>query len=649
MSGIVGIVHAGGRPIEPALLHALTESLAFRGPDAQEVWAEGPAGLGHALLRTDESTSDRQPCTLDGQVWLTADARIDGRADLVRRLREAGRTVAAEATDAELILHAYHAWGEACVEQLLGDFAFALWDGPRRRLFCARDHFGVKPFYYARSGDGLVFSNTLDCVRCHPDVTSALNEQALGDFLLFGFNQELTSTSFADVQRLPPAHALTWADGELRLRRYWSLPTDRRLTYRRQSDYVEHFREVLRTAVADRLRTQRVGVFMSGGLDSTTVAAVARDLLAQGPRPFDLRAYTLVYDRLIPDEERHYSGLAAAALGLPIHYLPADDYLPFVGWQQRGWRTPEPTDEPLALGFLDQLEQVRAHSRVALTGQGGDAVFFPAPLYLVELLGQFRWGRWLAEVGSYLLSHGKLPPLGLRNWWVRRRNRLHEAFPYPDWLDEAFARRLGLRQRWQELTRQPAEVHPTHGAAAWRLLAPYWTNLLEGLDPGVTRCPVELRHPLFDLRLSDFVFAIPPMPWCVDKELLRSAMRGILPESVRRRPKTLLAGDPLGVILRLGSGRWLQRDMLAHVGAYVDRQRVLADLESYPRAGTHDSYLAVRPLCLDHWLRSLSINVLFHRSEKHHAAAAVQGGVGEETLPPPRAHRVRSPARADPE
>jgi asparagine synthase (glutamine-hydrolysing) len=621
MSGIVGIVHPAGRPVAPALLRELTDALAYRGPDGREVWSDGPAGLGHALLCTDERSGDRQPCTLDGRVWLTADARIDGRADLVRRLRDAGQSVGAEPTDAELILHAYQAWGENCVEHLLGDFAFALWDGPRRRLFCARDHFGVKPFYYAHSGDGLVCSNTLDCVRLHPAVRDTLDELAIGDFLLFGYNQEPASTFFADVRRLPPAHSLTWADGELRLRRYWNLPTEQRTSCKRPVDFVEGFREVFALAIRDRLRTERAGVYMSGGLDSTALAAVARRLLGAGPGPLDLRAYTLVYDRLIPDEERHYSTLAAAALGLPIEHLPADDELPFADRRRPGWHTPEPTDEPLSASFFDQLDQVLPHGRVVLTGQGGDAVLHPSPLYLMGLLGKFRWGRWLAAVGGYLLRRGKPPPLGLRTLWARRRGRPRLAFPYPEWLNPTFAERLDLRQRWERLTREPDEPHPTHGAAAWRLLSPYWTNMFEGFDPGLTGRPVEFRHPFFDLRLIDFVFAVPPVPWCVDKELLRAAMRGILPEDVRRRRKTLLAGDPLDLILRRGPGPWLERDTaLSHVADYVDGERVLAGLESYPTARVRDSYTAVRSLCLNYWLRSLYVSAPVPQLEKHHAA-----------------------------
>src|ERR1051325_888452 len=184
MSGIVGIVNLDGAPVDRELLSQMTDFLSFRGPDAQEVWVEDNVGFGHAMLRTTwEAKTERQPLTLDGKIWLTADARIDGRAELIAELEaklrrkiepvelhgQASRltddsyhsngydSVARTPNDAELILFAYEAWGEDCVKHLIGDFAFAIWDSRHRRLFCARDHFGVKQFYYAQVGGAFIF------------------------------------------------------------------------------------------------------------------------------------------------------------------------------------------------------------------------------------------------------------------------------------------------------------------------------------------------------------------------------------------------------------------------------------------------------------------------------------------------------------
>jgi len=221
MSGIVGILNLDGAPVDRSLLDRMTRFMSFRGPDGQHSWLNGNVGFGHTLLQpTDEPTHERQPCSLDGHVWITAEARADGQRDLVRELEAAGKTDLSGATDAELLLHAYQTWAELCVEHLIGDFAFAIWDGRRHRLFCARDHFGVKPFYYIRAGITFVFSNTLNCLRSHPLSSDDLNEMAVADFLLFLQNQELDTTTFAKIGRLPPAHTLTFSRGGATVRRY---------------------------------------------------------------------------------------------------------------------------------------------------------------------------------------------------------------------------------------------------------------------------------------------------------------------------------------------------------------------------------------------------------------------------------------------
>src|SRR5438874_2581685 len=152
MSGMTGIFNRDGAPVDRDLLSRMTAYMGFRGPDAQEIRTSGGIGFGHTLLRTTwESETENQPYVLE-DVWITADARIDAREDLIRHLQAAGRHPSQNASDPELILHSYHAWSEQCLDRLLGDFSFAIWDQRARRLFCARDHFGIKRFYYSLSG-----------------------------------------------------------------------------------------------------------------------------------------------------------------------------------------------------------------------------------------------------------------------------------------------------------------------------------------------------------------------------------------------------------------------------------------------------------------------------------------------------------------
>ncbi len=623
MSGIVGLVNLDGSPTDRGLLGRMTRSLAPRGPDQQATWADGPAGLGHALLRTtDESEGERQPLTLDGAVWVTADARIDDRAALVDKLAGQGRAASLGRPDAELVLHAYHAWGERCVGHLLGDFAFAVWDGRRRRLFCARDHFGVKPFFYAHVGDRFVFSNTLNCVRLHPDVSDELNDLAIADFLIFHRNQDVATTAFAAVRRLPPAHSLTVADGTARLIRYWTVPFDGEVRYRRQEEYAEHLRDLLRRAVEDRLRSRRVALLMSGGMDSSAIAAVARRLASPGRQSVDLKAFTVVFDSLIHDEERHFAGLAAEALDIPSDFLRADGYRLYEGWDRPELHTPEPSGWPCMLTHRDLLRRVAAHGRVVLTGQGADPAMHGSSAYALSLLTSGAWGRLAADVVTSLRRR-YLPKLGLRAR-LRRWRRGPRLTTLPAWLRPGLADRLGLAERCRQAS-QPRTPRHARRPESWReLTSAFWPYMLEDNDPGVTGVPVEYRHPYFDVRVLSWLLAIPPLPWCDNKEVLRSAMAGLLPEPVRRRPKApcsaqaslampiplgvpvgrrrkaFVGADPLPALMRREESAWVDRfEAAPGLAEYVVRERI-PPLFGETHART--IWTNLRPLSLNYWL-----------------------------------------------
>lgn len=601
MSGIVGIVSLDGGPVDAPLLRRMTDSMAYRGPDRRDTWVDGRVGFGHTLLRTAPASDDeRQPATLDGQAWITADARVDGRADLIRELESRGHADVRRAGDALLILHAYHAWGEDCVDRLLGDFAFAIWDGARRALFCARDRFGIKPFYYAVAGGAFVFSNTLDCVRLHPDVGDELNELAIADFLLFEINQDPAATVFVDVRRLAPAHCVTVAEGAPRVRRYWSVPTHARIRYTRSRDYVDHFTDLLRIAVGDRLPAGHVAVWMSGGLDSTSIAAVARRLISEMGRDAEVRAQTIVYDTLIPDEERQYARMAADALGIAVTWFVADDFSPLEEREQSSSWTPEPSGDPFLLMRTEQLKQAAALSRVVLCGTGGDEVLSGS--HVTDLLGKMPLRELGADIVRSLAIHRRRPGLGVRsvvNAWLRRRPRRP---PFPVWLNAGFADRADLRTRWDRVVaQQPSGGHPLRPRTHWRLTAAPWSWTFESWDPGVTGIPVEGRYPFLDLRLVDYLMAIPPLPWSIDKQILRVAMRGVLPDPVRLRNKVPLAGSPLREHFRKPGMDWLDRfEPTPELARWVVRTALPSLADAYDG---EDPWLDLRPLCLDNWLR----------------------------------------------
>ena len=603
MSGIVGIFNMDGAPVDPRLLRQLTDSLSFRGPDAQEIWLDGKVGFGHTLLKTTrESGTERQPLSLDAVTWIVADARVDARRDLIAKLQAHDHQNLGGAADVELILRAYQIWGQKCVEHLLGDFTFAIWDAANQRLFCARDQMGVKPFFYALIGSSLIFSNTLDCLRRHPSTSDALNELAIADFLLFEMNQDPAATAWVDIRRLPPAHVLTCESGNVSVRRYWSLPVATPIHYGRDGECIEHFREVLDAAVADRLRTESAGVFMSGGLDSPTVAASARRVLARDGDYSGLRAYTQVFDSLIPHEERHYSGLVAEALGIPIVFRSDDDLQLFEISGPPEYFVPEPAHSPLPDKTADQLSQLATRSRVALTGFGADPAFScRITEHFRRLLKTGQFGRALADASRYLMTENRLSRLYLRTRWRILFASKSQSPSYPGWLNEDLEKRFGLRDRWETVNHPTAPAESFRPEAYEAMIAPAWAGLFEGFDAGLTRVPVEVRHPFFDLRLVNFLLGLPTLPWCSDKQLLREATRGVLPDSVRLRRKSPLPGDPLIALLQRPEAAWVDRfDPVPELGQYVVRDRI-------PSVhGEKDSWTAwihLRPLSLNSWLR----------------------------------------------
>jgi asparagine synthase (glutamine-hydrolysing) len=476
-------------------------------------------------------------------VKIYANARIDAR-DL--RL-----------TDAEFILAAYERWGDDCVKHLLGDFAFAIWDERRQRLFCARDHFGVKPFFYTHTADSFNFSSTLNELK----VSTTLNEIAVGDYLLFGVNQDQSTTIFKDIQRLPPGHTLIVENNQIKIQRYWAPSLPAEIRFRDPDSYVERFSELLTLAVQDRVRTARVAVSMSGGLDSTSLAAIAREHSTVG-------AFAVVYDTLIPDQERRYSSLAAERLDIPITHLNADPYSLFDEQVPGDMDQPEPfLLSPLTAQFHTLLRLCENFAPVGLTGYDGDS-FMNEPR--VKMRTRIR--RML------------------------RKDDYHGFFP--EWIDESFALRTNLRERCRQFWVKPKfERRP---AAMSALNSKMWTALFEGYDPGATRLNLELRHPFIDLRLVEYLLAIPAVPWCVNKHILRSAMKNKLPDAVLNRHKTGLAGDPALQLVRRASVRWLDSfEVSPQLRAFVNlaRRRPVVEEET-----TDGLWASLRVFALNYWL-----------------------------------------------
>ena len=619
MSGIVGILNRDGAPADRGLLQALAHFLAYRGPDGREVWVHVAVGFGHTMLRTTrESLNERQPTGLDGRFWITADAWIDCRAELRAELEASWRKLSRTTADPDLILHAYAAWNEDCVQHLRGDFSFAIWDIRDKKLFCARDHFGIKPFYYAEIGDTFVFSNTLNCVRLHPSVPDELNDAAILDFLLAGLNCDNATTTFRDVRRLPPAHSLTISTEGSRVKRYWEAPIDGRIRYRREEEYVEHFQALLKDAVADRMRTDRVGIFLSGGLDSSSIAVTARQLMDASSERADLRAHTTHYERLIPDAEGSFAKKVAEHLRIPIRLQALDNLKPFERWDDAKIAWPEPVEDPFFAGLLDGFQMIGADCRVVFNGEGNDALMnFQMTPYARDLVRRKEWGRLLTEMRRFLRVR-RVPWRGV----LALGQKFFGSGPlvpvFPKWISPRLADSEEAKERFgRVLGTSNLQRHPVAPLAYASLALPQWTSLFEINDPGWTRFPVEVRYPFLDLRIVDYLLAIPPFPWFYEKHLARRSMAEWLPADILARPKTPLVSDPLVAQLKRPETSWIDHvKWTEEIDHYVDRSMLpkLGDETSQAKAR-----VGIRPHCLNFWLQ-------FARRVRYNLIAEVRNG-----------------------
>ena len=336
---------------------------------------------------------------------------------------------------------------------------------------------------------------------------------------------------------------------------------------------------------------------MSGGLDSPALAVAAVEL---GAKPV---AVTWVYDRLIPDQERHYAGLVAQHLGIPIHYKVQDDE-PW-GWEPgaKPIHTPEPCD-PLGLVAFQQFRrEISAHARVFFLGYGPDAALqYEWRSHLTYLARQKRWVRLCRDLAFHFTAHKRLPliPTLPRMWKERRRNQPNWYDPsLPAWINQEFQASHRLTERFAEIMRHTPSPHPIRKTAHASFAGDLSAGGLDGYDPGFTGMATELRDPFLDLRLLRFLLAVPAIPWCRDKYLIRMALRGLLPESIRRRPKAPVPGFPY--LDRARRNRQPQLPEYSGLSRYVD----LKDLPPWPGRDREEFDYLVRVLGLHYWLIGL--------------------------------------------
>ena len=280
MSGIAGIYYRDGKPVDPADIQSMLSAIASRGPDGQGTWTDGPTGLGHCMLRnTPESIHETQPLANNGDnLVITADARLDNRGELIKSLK-LDYQEPEYISDAAIILNAYKKWNEDCAARLLGDFAFAIWDRNRQRLYCAVDHFRIKPVCYFNSRQAFIFSSQVSGLLPGKLVPGEINRLRTGA-LFFQEISEIDNTTcfYKDIFYLQPGSYLVTDNNKTLVRSYWSVDEIGRTARNTDEEYRQEFMEILGDSVNCRLRSnENTGIALSGGIDSATVAALAEN------------------------------------------------------------------------------------------------------------------------------------------------------------------------------------------------------------------------------------------------------------------------------------------------------------------------------------------------------------------------------------
>jgi asparagine synthase (glutamine-hydrolysing) len=573
--GICGIV-AFGRPAEAGVVADMARLLEHRGPDGKGSFAAADVALGaRRLAIIDLSSAGDQPfASDDGTLQLIHNGEIYNYRELRRELESNGHRFRS-ATDTEVILAAYADWGTRCVERFNGMWAFALWDSRHRRLFCSRDRFGVKPFYYRFDGRRFVFASELKAFAADPATRLAPNPTAVREYLEQAYADHTDETFFVGIRRLPAAHSLTVDADGLRIVRYWELEPREP-----PADAASALRQLFLDSVGLRLRSDvPVGTALSGGLDSSAIAVAVdhlfrSDAASAASRGTRQPTFTVYFD--VPGfDERPYARAVVEKAAAEPHWITfgADDLvadLPAIVRAQ---------DEPfgstsIAAGWYVMRAAGQAGVRVMLDGQGGDEVLagYRALLgfHLADLLAERRLRRLGSEVAAFRDMHGAFALLtavsrpfaseGLTRR-VRSRVRAGGALVHPELragatpaaLDGAgFSTRLRRHQQLMVTRRGLPE-------------------LLRYEDRNSMAHSVEARVPFLDYRLVELAFSFASdelIRGGRTKDVLRRALVDLLPPAVVDRR------DKLGFVTP--ERQWL-RGRLGELAADVFASRSFAE------------------------------------------------------------------------
>jgi len=579
MSSIVGMVDTKGtRNIQSQTLEKMLRQIKHRGPASESVRHRDGIAMGVRSARRPASPGDEQPFTSpDGQVWAVVDGHIFNHADLRGKIEDQGVRLAGQ-SDAELVLHMYELAGKDCLDQLTGEFALVIWDGRQQCLFAARDRLGVRHLFYTMQDGMVIFGSEIKAVLASSQVERRLDLKAL-DQVLFMNCPVAPRTMFEGVSALPAGHFLLIQDGQVMQQPYWDLEfaPDEAGTSDEEAARDELL-SLLRDAVRIRMLSDRpMGVYLSGGLDSSTITALMHeDGLGSFPAYFSdfaLPAYS----------ERRFADLAANALGVELNTAEMSFECIAANFPKLIWHGEAPLVLAEAASLLTLAQLAAQDVEVVLNGEGGD-----------ELLAGYvfnDWDRIYRKLQRFPLSltlpliRALLPKLGFPSAFVLSKEDQRPAyehfgcFPAPLYYNYAVRE---VTAYYSENTRAQlrgycpeadiAQTLDTERMARWDLLSQslYFSikvnlpNYLLGPhgDRAAASAGIEAFFPFLDHRLMEFAVRLPndlKVHGGQEKYLLKRAMEGILPDEIVHRRKSPMTSPTSPAFLGTGAPAYVQR------------------------------------------------------------------------------------------
>ena len=555
MCGINGIAFSirSRRRVDPSLLKSMRDVITHRGPDDEGIYIDENIGLGHRRLSIVDVASGHQPMTNeDGSLQIIYNGEVYNHADYRETLEARGHVYRTHC-DTETILHLYEEYGDSCVEHLRGMFAFAIWDKKKRELFIARDRLGVKPLYYVHTADGsLYFASEIKALLEARAVKPELNYSAFSDYLA----NHATSgedTLFVDVKRLMPGHTLTWRDGEIRIKKYWDVSFAKSAPNGRSArDYIAEWSELFRESVQLRLMADvPLGMFLSGGIDSSAIAAVMSKLVDEPIKTFSVAFAEREANEL------EYARLVARTFKTDHHEVLITPEQFFEALPELIWHEDEPLAHPSSVALYFVSELASRHVKVVLTGEGSDELMAGYARYRKTILNLALGKRYHRMVPSSIRDLVRDQIAGMTGSKLQRTflNLSPDiesiyfdnfaVFPRSDQeqlLTRETVDRVGGIDPYAGVRRALSETDATSllDRLLYADIKTYLHELLMKQDQMSMAASVESRVPFLDHKLVEFTSALPERlklnRWTT-KYVLRQSMKGVLPEQILTRAK----------------------------------------------------------------------------------------------------------------